>query len=147
MKSLNHGIITNQVELFNIDGSNALKLDSFKTDIPRDSIGNTNLKINLHSELTGGNESTFILKVKGSQFQSEGIEMGDILVVNPNTTSQLNDLTICVIDGEFSIRNLTRTSDGIFLSPKNARYNPVKISEQSDFQLWGVVTHIIKPTI
>ena len=38
-----------------------------------------------------------------------------------------------------SVRN-----DGVYLTPANASFPELKVSEDSNFQIWGVVSHIIK---
>ena len=36
------------------------------------------------------------------------------------------------------------TEEGIFLIPENPKYEPIKVNEENHFQIWGIVTHVIK---
>jgi SOS-response transcriptional repressor LexA len=47
------------------------------------------------------------------------------------------------VNGEKIIKHFVKTHSGLFLSPGNPHYRPVKISEEMGFSIWGVVTHVI----
>ena len=48
------------------------------------------------------------------------------------------------MDLEFSGNVAAVRDDGIFLTPANASFPEIRVSEDSNFQVWGVVSHIIK---
>ena len=51
---------------------------------------------------------------------------------------------MCFIDGDFTVKRLSVRADGIYLTPANASFPELKVSEDSNFQVWGIVSHIIK---
>ena len=36
--------------------------------------------------------------------------------------------------------------DHVYLVPENKKYNPIKITEENELIVWGVVTYVIKKT-
>ena len=55
---------------------------------------------------------------------------------NENTTTSDND-------GEFTIKRVNVSDKELYLMPENESFPPIKITEEMDFQVWGVVTYII----
>ena len=53
-------------------------------------------------------------------------------------------IAVCYIDGDFTVKRISVQNDGIFLMPANRKYRPIPVSEDNNFQVWGIVTHIIK---
>ena len=46
-------------------------------------------------------------------------------------------------DNEFTVKRVNVSEEGLFLMPENADFNPIKITSEMNFQVWGVVTYII----
>ena len=44
---------------------------------------------------------------------------------------------------EITIKGIKKNEDDLYLMPANENYNPIKITEEMNFQVWGVVTFII----
>ncbi len=53
-------------------------------------------------------------------------------------------MAVCFIDGDFTVKRVSRRPDGLYLTPANKDYPEWRVNEESNFQIWGVVTHIIK---
>jgi len=51
---------------------------------------------------------------------------------------------VCFIDGDFTVKRLSVRDDGVYLTPANADYPEIMVGQESSFQVWGVVSHIIK---
>lgn len=66
-----------------------------------------------------------------------------LLVVDRFINAATGDIVVAVLNGEFTVKRLLKTQAGIFLSPANPKYKPIKVTEEMDFQVWGVVTKII----
>lgn len=57
------------------------------------------------------------------------------------------DIVVAFVDGEFTIKYLdtAHKDDGyILLVPANKNYQPIKIYNQDNFTIWGVVAWTIK---
>lgn len=102
------------------------------------------LAIDLNKELIKHPASTFYGRVVGDSMKDEGIEEGDILVIDKSLELLNNDLAVCFIDGEFTVKRVRLDSDSIWLIPSNANYQPIRVTEDNDFLVWGIVTYTIK---
>lgn len=102
------------------------------------------LKIDLNKELIANPSSTFYGRVKGASMQDAGIVDGDILVIDKSIEPQDGDTAVCYIDGEFTLKYIKIKSDAIYLIPANSNFQPIKVTEDNNFCIWGVVTYSIK---
>lgn len=102
------------------------------------------LAIDLNKELIKHPASTFYGRVVGDSMKDEGIEEGDILVIDKSLELLNNDLAVCFIDGEFTVKRVRMDSDSIWLIPSNANYQPIRVTKDNDFLVWGIVTYTIK---
>ncbi len=87
--------------------------------------------------------ATFFVRVKGESMENAAIYENDVLVVDRSIEAADRSIIVAVLDGEFTVKRLRKTHDALYLFPENPRYKPIKVSEESDFQVWGVVTYII----
>lgn len=68
---------------------------------------------------------------------------GDILVLSRTKLPQSHDLTVCKINGEFCVRRINKTLDGIYIVPQSGTGAAVKVNNDASLEIWGVVSHII----
>ena len=102
------------------------------------------LKIDLNKELIANPSSTFYGRVKGASMQDAGILDGDILVIDKSIEPQDGDTAVCFIDGEFTLKYIKIEPDAVYLVPANAKFQPIKVTEDNNFCIWGIVTYSIK---
>ena len=102
------------------------------------------LKIDLNKTLIANPSSTFYGMVKGSSMQDAGIMDGDILVIDKSLEPRDGDTTVCFIDGEFTLKYIKIEPDAVWLVPANPKFHPIKVNEENNFCIWGVVTYSIK---
>lgn len=67
--------------------------------------------IDLNKELIKHPSSTFYGRVVGDSMKDEGIEEGDILVIDKSLELIEGDLAVCYVDGEFTVK---RIAPGVF---------------------------------
>ncbi|MFK7783279.1 LexA family protein [Psychroserpens sp.] len=101
-------------------------------------------KISLDKTLVKNKEATFYARVSGQSMIGAGLDDGDLLVVDKSIEPTHNQIAVCFIDGEFTVKRLKVTSEGVYLQPENPVYDPILVGEHNDFQIWGIVTHVIK---
>ncbi|NTU53869.1 MAG: translesion error-prone DNA polymerase V autoproteolytic subunit [Chlorobiaceae bacterium] len=104
------------------------------------------LKLDLNRALVRHPNATFYGRVKGSSMIDAGIEEGDILVIDKSLEPKDGDIAVCFLDGEFTVKRIAKREDGLYLVPANIDYKPVRIAEESEFQVWGIVTYVIHKT-
>ena len=73
-----------------------------------------------------------------------GINEGDMLIIDRSIEAQNGDIAVCFIDGDFTVKRILINEDGISMVPANRKYPIIKVPDESNFVIWGVVSHIIK---
>lgn len=102
------------------------------------------LSIDLNKELVKHPSSTFYGRVSGDSMVDAGIYDGDILIIDKSLEPKDGDMAVCFIDGEFTIKYIKIEETVIWLVPANENYKPMKVTEDNDFLIWGIVTYSIK---
>jgi DNA polymerase V len=100
--------------------------------------------IDLNKELSENQLATFYIKVKGNSMIDAGIDDKDVLVVDRSLEPQNNKIAICFIDGEFTVKRILVEKECLYLMPENPNYSPIKITEENELIIWGIVTYVIK---
>lgn len=102
------------------------------------------LSIDLNKTLIKNKDTTFFAKVKGHSMKNAGINDGDLLVIDRSLAAQNNKIAVCQIDGEFTVKRVKIEENVIWLIAENEDYSPIKVTEENDFIIWGIVVHSIK---
>jgi DNA polymerase V len=101
-------------------------------------------KISLDKVLVKNHLSTFYAKASGNSMTGAGIDNGDIMVIDRSLEPTENKIAVCCIDGEFTVKRLKVRKDGLYLIPENKDFEAIKITEDNQFIVWGIVTYVIK---
>ena len=101
-------------------------------------------RISLDKELIKNKEATFFARVSGQSMIGAGIEDNDLLVIDRSLAPEHNKIAVCFLDGEFTVKRLKVDKNGVWLQPENPNYPTIKITEENDFIIWGIVTNVIK---
>lgn len=101
-------------------------------------------KISLDNVLVKNREATFYAKASGNSMIGAGIDDGDILVIDKSLEPQNNKVAVCFIDGEFTIKRIKIEKDCVYLMPENKNYQPIRVTEENELVIWGIVTYVIK---
>jgi DNA polymerase V len=102
------------------------------------------LSLDLNKELISNPSSTFFGRVRGSSMIDAGIEDGDLLVIDKSLEPQDGDTVVCYIDGDFTLKYIRMEKKEVFLIPANPEFKPIRVTEENNFCIWGVVTYSIK---
>lgn len=105
--------------------------------------------LDLNKELIPHPAATFYAKVVGDSM-TPGINEGDLLVVDRSLEPFDNCIAVCCLNNEFTIKriDMTRKDEGfIRLVPDNRKYEPITVTEDDKFILWGVVRYVIHKTV
>ena len=101
-------------------------------------------RLSLDNELIKNKEATFFARVSGQSMIDAGLSDNDLLVIDRSLSPAHNKIAVCFLDGEFTVKRLKVEKDDIWLQPENKNYKPIKITEENDFVIWGIVTNVIK---
>jgi DNA polymerase V len=101
-------------------------------------------RISLDDELITNKEATFFAKVSGQSMTGAGLDNNDLLVIDRSLEPLNNKIAVCFLDGEFTVKRLRVEGNDVWLQPENPDYPIIKITEDNDFVIWGIVTSVIK---
>jgi DNA polymerase V len=101
-------------------------------------------RLDLNEYLINQAESTFFVRIKGDSMVDAGILDNDIVIVDRSKSAAINDIVLASIDGEFTVKVLTKNNKGPYLMPANKEFKPIYIEEGSQFEIWGVVTGSVR---
>jgi len=101
-------------------------------------------RISLDEELILNKEATFFAKVSGQSMIGAGLDDNDLLVIDRSLEPKNNKIAVCFLDGEFTVKRLKVRDGEVWLQPENPEYPIIKITEENNFIIWGIVTNVIK---
>ena len=103
-------------------------------------------RLNVHSLLVRRPAATFFARVDSDAMRGDGIDPGDILVIDRSLPASPGALVVAAVEGELVVRRyFPRPDDGaVFLLSADPDTTPIR--PRDDAQIWGVVTFAIHPT-
>ncbi len=102
------------------------------------------LSIDLNKELIKHPYATFYGRVRGDSMTGAGLDDGDLLIIDKSLEPQDGKIAVCFIDGEFTVKRIKLDTESLWLMPENTKYKPLKVTEDNEFVIWGIVTCVIK---
>jgi DNA polymerase V len=98
-------------------------------------------RLNPNDFLIDQEDATFFVTIQGYSMIDVGLIPGDKAVVDRSKKPNVGDIVLAVINGEFTIKTLAKSKSGIpRLLPANKDFKPIEITEEMQFEIWGVVT-------
>jgi DNA polymerase V len=101
-------------------------------------------KLSLDEELIRNKDATFFARVSGQSMIGAGLDDKDLLVIDRSIPPVNNKIAVCFLDGEFTVKRLRVDGSEVWLQPENPDYPIIKITEENNFVIWGIVTNVIK---
>jgi len=99
--------------------------------------------LDLNQYLVQRPAATFLVRAEGDSMINAGIYENDILVVDRSLEPTNGKIVIAVLNGQLTVKRFSLQAGKLFLMPENVRYQPIEITEAVDFQVWGVVLHVL----
>ena len=97
-------------------------------------------EIDLNSELIKNPPATFLIRVQGNSMTEHKIINGDLLVVDRSLNLKNDCIAIINFNNELVVKNIIKENNNFYI--KN-REDKTLINENSDINVWGIVTYII----
>ena len=139
-----------KIKLFRADLTTQLSLPLAESGIvagfPSPANDYIELTLDLNKELIKNPIATFYGRVKGNSMIDAGISEGDVVVIDKSIEPTDGKLAVCFLDGEFTIKRIQVKQDCLYLMPANTEFSPILVTEENNFQVWGIITYIIKKT-
>src|SRR2546428_8860910 len=99
--------------------------------------------LDLNQHLITHPTATFFVRVAGESMREAGIHSGDVLIVDRALTPSDGSVVIAVVNGELTVKRLSKRHGKLVLMPENQQYPPLPITGTMAFEVWGVVTYVI----
>lgn len=97
-------------------------------------------EIDLNSELIKNPPATFLIRVQGNSMTEHKITSGDLLVVDRSLNLKNDCIAIINFNNELVVKNIIKENNNFYIKNKAEK---ILISENSDVNVWGIVTYII----
>ncbi|MEL0455502.1 translesion error-prone DNA polymerase V autoproteolytic subunit [Flavobacteriaceae bacterium SZ-1-7] len=101
-------------------------------------------RLSLDDMLVKNKLATFYARVSGQSMIGAGLDDNDLLVIDRSLEPENNKIAVCFLDGEFTVKRLKVNKEGVWLQPENPNFPIIKVTEENNFIIWGIVTNVIK---
>ena len=101
-------------------------------------------KISIDQEVIKNESATFYARVVGQSMQGAGLDDGDLIVIDRSQEPENGKIAVCYVDGEFTVKRLKVENECMYLMPENKKYKALRVTEENQLIIWGVVTFVIK---
>ncbi|MGL1903333.1 MAG: translesion error-prone DNA polymerase V autoproteolytic subunit [Fibrobacterales bacterium] len=103
-------------------------------------------RLDLNDYLMANPTATYYMRVSGDSMEDAGIHHDDLLVVDCSLKPRNRDIVVAVLNGEFTVKRLRIYRQRYSLVPENPAYPVIQITEEMEFRIWGVVSHVVHAT-
>jgi len=80
-------------------------------------------------QLAGGDDGSYLLRIKGDSMKDAGILEGDFVVVSPQDTAEDGEIVVALLGEEATVKRFFRESDHVRLQPENQAMEPIRSKE------------------
>lgn len=87
--------------------------------------------------------ATYMVRVEGDSMIEAGIFDGDVLIVDRALEAGHNDIVVAALNGELTVKEL-RLKPSPALVARNPKYPLIDLSDESELNIFGVVTKSIR---
>ncbi len=101
-------------------------------------------RLDLNEVLVRHPQAAFLMRISGSAMREAGIDDGDLALVDRARDASHGQVVIAVQGDEFLCRRLHRVGDELGLVATDPALADIAANEGDRFEIWGVVTHVIK---
>lgn len=101
-------------------------------------------KLDLNEFLIHNANATFIVRANSLSMLNAGIDINDALIVDRSIEAQHRDIVVACVDNEFTLKRLIIDAKGCWLKAENEGYPDIHPVDGQEFEIWGVVTNVIK---
>lgn len=105
--------------------------------------GSGSQMFDLKSVLAPKPGDVYLVRVTGESMINEGIFDGDILVVNKNEQARDGMIVIAALNGEMAVKSYREIEGKVYLFSANEKFLPIEILPFWQFDIQGVVKHVI----
>lgn len=101
-------------------------------------------RLDLNDILVRHPQATFLMRIAGGAMREMGIDSGDLVLIDRAIPPAHGHVVIAVVGDEIVCRQLHRQGTDMRLRAPGADAEDILSREGAEFQVWGVVTQVIK---
>ncbi|MDV4099091.1 DNA polymerase V [Elizabethkingia anophelis] len=141
------------MEIFSINDTEDFSIPTFKGSIyaggygsfPSASLDFPEDRIDLLNLLIKDKECTFLAKISGDSLNDLGIFHGDIILIDKSLFPKAGNIVVSYVDGDFLAKKFTpkferNSLTKLTLKSANKDFKDIEVTEDTDFNIWGVIT-------
>jgi len=88
--------------------------------------------------------STFFMRFEGEPMLESVLQHGDLLIVDRSVDPSDSKIVVAAINGELVVRRVRQNRRQMRLLSENPNCPTIYITKDTEFQIWGVVTHAVR---
>ena len=100
-------------------------------------------QLDLNRHLIRHPAATYFVRVTGDSMIEAGIHSGDLLIVDRSVEPKDKNVVIANVNGELTVKRVRIRRNKITLEAENETYPAKTIDKKMEFEIWGVVLHVI----
>jgi repressor LexA len=89
----------------------------------------------------GGDDGSYLLRVRGESMKDVGILENDLVVVKPQETAQDGEIVVALVGEEATVKRFFQESDHVRLQPENEAMEPIR---SRDVRVLGRVVGLMR---
>lgn len=105
------------------------------------------VRLDLSRALIRSPEQTFFIQVTEEGMIDEGIERGDILIVDREAKVRDHSLVVVFLEGEFLVRRIVFEGEIATIHAAHPERQPIVIEPDMDFGVWGLVRDVLRDNL
>ncbi|MAA92967.1 MAG: hypothetical protein CML21_00385 [Rheinheimera sp.] len=103
---------------------------------------NSDLTIDLNDFVNKNPTASYFVRVSGASMSGAGIHDNDILLIDRTLDANNGDIIVAAINGEFTVKEVR--FHPLRLIPHNPTFKTIHVSEADNYELFGVVSCVIR---
>ena len=100
-------------------------------------------RLDLNQHLIQNPPATYLVRATGNSMVGAGIYPGDLLIVDKSLEPKDGSVVIAAVYGEMTLKRLRMRDNQVWLEAEHPSYVPLHITEDMEFEIWGVVLHAV----
>ena len=108
---------------------------------PADDLLESHLDLNRY--LISQPAATFFMRFEGEPMLESGLQQGDLLIVDRSVEVTEQKIVVASVNEDLVIRRVSRNRRRLQLLSENPNSQVISITQDTEFQIWGVVTYVI----
>lgn len=102
-------------------------------------------RLDLNDVLIQHPQAAFLMRISGSSMRAAGVEDGDLALIDRALEATHGRIVIAILNDEFVCRRLHSRGADLRLQATDPACADWVAGDGEEPQIWGVVTHVIRP--